>query len=59
LVAEKVRGDGGEKRNLVRRVKDRERERERERKRSSVTEEEAKSPAAVYDSVRFDVTNDV
>jgi len=47
LVAEKVRGDGGEKRNLVRRVKDR--ERERERKRSSVTEEEAKSPAAVYD----------
>jgi hypothetical protein len=26
LVAEKVRGDGGEKRNLVRRVKDRERE---------------------------------
>jgi hypothetical protein len=31
LVAEKVRGDGGEKRNLVRRVKDRERERERER----------------------------
>jgi hypothetical protein len=30
LVAEKVRGDGGEKRNLVRRVKDKERERERE-----------------------------
>jgi hypothetical protein len=28
LVAEKVRGDGGEKRNLVRRVKDKERERE-------------------------------
>jgi hypothetical protein len=45
LVAEKVRGDGGEKRNLVRRVKDR----ERERKRSSVTEEDAKTPAAVYD----------
>ena len=47
-----MRGDVGEKRNLVRRVKDR--ERERERKRSSVTEEEAKS-RRLFMTVRFDV----